>query len=165
MWKKLVWLWCHFWYIQPFNTLLMSFLHWELCMWILYACFVLRPRHVHIYQTLQPLSQREGLRLQTDVFWLWPCQERVQYLFLFLIWLCCMIISALLLIFHLLRCFSYPRSEIYTLYKSLSISVRIAHIPKPQRSCLWVGLAPSPPAWHWTKCIALLACRDEYRGG
>lgn len=130
-----------------------------------YAYFVLRPRHVHIYQTLQPLSQREGLRLQTDVFWLWPCQERVQYLFLFLKWSCCMINSALLLIFHLLTCFSYPRSEIYTLCKSVSISVRIAHIPKPQRSCLWVGLAPSPPAWHWTTCIALLACRDEYREG
>lgn len=43
-------------------------------------CVLLRLRHVHIYQTLQPLSQREGLCLQTDVFWFWPSQERVQFL-------------------------------------------------------------------------------------
>lgn len=40
-------------------------------------CVFLRLWHVYIYQTLQPLSQRESLRLQTDVFRLWSSQERV----------------------------------------------------------------------------------------
>lgn len=43
-------------------------------------CVFLRLRHVHIHQTLQPLPEREGLRLQTDGFRFCSGQKRVRFL-------------------------------------------------------------------------------------
>lgn len=40
------------------------------------AC-TFRLRHVNVYQTLQQVSEREGICLQTDGFRLWPSEERV----------------------------------------------------------------------------------------
>lgn len=79
--------------------------------------------------------------------------------FLIPTWPCCMINSALLLIFF--PSFNMPEKYTYC----IQVAGRIAHIPQSQGPCWRAGWAPSPPAWHWAKCMALLTCRDEYREG
>lgn len=68
---------------------------------VLFTCefFFLRLRQFHLHQALQPLSQRKGLLLQTDGFWLWSCQERVT-IHSFLTLPSCMTISPFILIFY-----------------------------------------------------------------
>lgn len=53
----------------------------------MFACIFLRLRHVDLHQTLRPLPEREVLRLQTDVFWFCPSQERVRIVMAVHVWL------------------------------------------------------------------------------
>lgn len=49
---------------------------------LLIFLFILRLRHVDVYQTLQQVSEREGICLQTDGFRLCSGEERVNESFI-----------------------------------------------------------------------------------